>query len=102
MVLISAILLWLVLPHFQGATWIFDNVLDPQLNHYEKDIDTAITDLKRRGLRQIETLGQMGVERFRNQGAELIKRGTNAIASKREDDIKASDNDNDNDDDYER
>lgn len=80
-----ALLVWLVLPQFKGATKIYEKLLNPYLHRYERDIDEGVAKMKRRSAKQLASVGKMGMNHIRSQSAELIKVGTQLMSASSQD-----------------
>ncbi len=47
-------IMWLSLPQFQGALWVYKYIFQPQiLDRYEKDIDERLSEIKRRANQKV-------------------------------------------------
>uniref|UniRef100_A0A7S2WB49 HVA22-like protein n=1 Tax=Mucochytrium quahogii TaxID=96639 RepID=A0A7S2WB49_9STRA len=75
------ILIWLVLPYFNGATTLYEKVIDPYLHRYEKDIDRGVETVKNRSVKVIGNLGRLGLQHIRTQSGELMKLGHQTLLS---------------------
>lgn len=81
----SCLILWLVLPRFQGAAVLFDNYVLPWLIKYEDDIDERITkastEVRRRGS---SVLNKLANQLLQHASAFLVERTLGTKKEERE------------------
>lgn len=67
-----AFILWLTLPRFRGATWLYERVVAKYLETYEADIDQKLETLQKTAGERINTITRQGSYHIREKSGQIL------------------------------
>jgi len=68
------VFLWLLLPRFEGATWLYGRVVEPVLAAREAEIDSAVVEAK--------SMAKLGWVRVKRTGASVLRENAVVLLQK--------------------
>eukprot|EP01138_Halocafeteria_seosinensis_P005002 gb/GECG01005115.1/.p1 GENE.gb/GECG01005115.1/~~gb/GECG01005115.1/.p1 ORF type:complete len:222 (+),score=16.92 gb/GECG01005115.1/:1-666(+) len=75
-----AFILWLTLPRFRGATWLYEKVVAKYLEAYEADIDAHLDTLQRTAGERINHITRQGSEHIRQKSGQILSMMATLVA----------------------
>lgn len=75
-----AFILWLTLPRFRGATWLYEKVVAKYLEAYEADIDAHLDTLQKTAGERINHITKQGSHHIRQKSGQILSMMATLVA----------------------